>query len=173
MDRSSAKASNILSRSFPALPTHGRPSRSSSRPGASPINIICPSGLPSANTVLVARRLSSQPSKFSSASFNAARLMHDPASSRAAPGAVDSETALAFAEISPDFRGLGVLWRLGVSDSVGLAGFGAANRSGELSDTASSAPASTSQRSMARLVSLESSDMQQMLAEHGCDAKGI
>ena len=50
-------AASILSSSFPARPTKGRPMRSSSRPGASPMNMMREAGLPSAKTVWVARLL--------------------------------------------------------------------------------------------------------------------
>ena len=53
----------MRSSSLPERPTNGRPSMSSSRPGASPTNITRAFGLPSANTSWVAVLRKAQPSK--------------------------------------------------------------------------------------------------------------
>ena len=56
-------AARMRSSSCPERPTKGRPSMSSSRPGASPTSISRPSGLPSENTSDFAVNLRLQPSK--------------------------------------------------------------------------------------------------------------
>src|SRR5271170_2745085 len=80
----------MRSSSLPLAPTNGRPSRSSSAPGPSPTTIRAASGLPSANTVLVAVALRAQPSNPLIAASSAARVWHDAASARlsAAPAIV-------------------------------------------------------------------------------------
>src|SRR5262249_399416 len=62
---------------------NGRPSRSSSRPGASPTNMMRASGFPSANTSCVAVDFSAQPSNFSISARSASSVGAMRAASRA------------------------------------------------------------------------------------------
>ncbi len=72
--RSSPIAAIMRSSSLPERPTNGKPSISSSRPGASPTNITRACGLPSANTSWVAVVRRAQPSKRSRIARNSSRL---------------------------------------------------------------------------------------------------
>ena len=69
---------------WPERPTKGRPSRSSSRPGASPTSMTRAPGLPSAKTSWVAVCFSLQPSKRPSAARSSSRLAAARAAARAA-----------------------------------------------------------------------------------------
>ena len=73
----------MRSSSLPERPTNGRPSMSSSRPGASPTNMMRACGLPSENTRRVAVDFSAQPSKFSSSARSASSVGAVRAASRA------------------------------------------------------------------------------------------
>jgi hypothetical protein len=85
-DRSPIAAS-IRSSNLPDRPTKGRPSMSSSRPGASPTNISRACGLPSAKTSWVAVALRAQPSNRSSTARSSSSVAARFAMSRAAMAA--------------------------------------------------------------------------------------
>ncbi len=93
--RSRPIAASMRSRSWPARPTKGRPIRSSSAPGASPMIMTGAAGLPSAMTVLVAVRFSAQPSNPAIAASSAASVSARAAKSRADCAASPSESAKA------------------------------------------------------------------------------
>ena len=81
--RSSPIAPSMRSSNCPALPTNGRPIRSSSLPGASPTNMTREPGTPSANTSWVAVRFSAQPSKSAITERSVSRSVAASASARA------------------------------------------------------------------------------------------
>ena len=89
--RSSPIAAIMRSSSLPERPTKARPSRSSSRPGASPTNITRACGLPSANTSWVAVARSAQPSNRARIARRSSRLAALRAASRAAMTAASGE----------------------------------------------------------------------------------
>ena len=89
---------SMRSSNWPEGPTKGLPARSSSAPGPSPTSISPASGLPSANTRLVAVAASGQPSKparaaRSSASVRAAAATSCARSGRAPGGAASGAAA--------------------------------------------------------------------------------
>src|SRR5437763_1644499 len=93
--RSRPIAASMRSSNCPARPTKGRPMRSSSAPGASPMIMTGAAGLPSRNTVLVAVRFNGQSSKAAISSASASMLSAVAASRRAdcAASAKDSASA--------------------------------------------------------------------------------
>ncbi len=144
--------------------------------------IMRPSGVPSAKTVFFAVRFSSQPSKFPSAVLSSARVVQDAAKARAAPGAVESETASALiflpspclpAEASAKAGGrverVVALWR---EDGSGR-GDARANRLIGCSPMASSAPASRSQRKSERVSSRVGSAMPGCYAKDSPSSAGV
>src|SRR5580704_16578361 len=81
--RSRPIAASMRSSSCPARPTNGRPIRSSSAPGASPMIMTGAAGLPSVKTVLVAVRFKGQPSNPATSAASASTLAAPETSRRA------------------------------------------------------------------------------------------
>jgi len=87
--RSSPIAASMRSSNCPLRPTNGRPRRSSSAPGASPMIMTGAAGLPSRNTVVVAVRFSGHPSN-AATSAPSASIVSAPAASRRADWAASA-----------------------------------------------------------------------------------
>ena len=94
--RSKPIAASMRSRSWPARPTKGRPIRSSSAPGASPMIIKGAAGLPSAKTVFVAVRFNGQASNSATSAASASTVSAVAASRRADCAASAGDSASAF-----------------------------------------------------------------------------
>ena len=149
--RSMPIAASMRSRSWPARPTKGRPIRSSSAPGASPIIMTGADGSPSAKTVLVAVRFRAQPSKPATNAASAAAVSALAASRRAdcAPSAGESATAFggdAGTARAPAGCCGGATTGAGAASRTAAGG---ANRFAGTAPIASSAPISTYQRNSA------------------------
>src|SRR5713226_3569396 len=93
--RSSPIVASMRSSNCPLRPTKGRPSRSSSAPGASPMIMTDAAGLPSRNTVLVAVRFNGQPSNPATSAPSASIVSAPAASRRADCAASASDSASA------------------------------------------------------------------------------
>jgi hypothetical protein len=153
--RSRPIAASMRSRSWPARPTKGRPMRSSSAPGASPMIMTGAAGLPSANTVLVAVRFKAQPSQSAINAASAATVSALAASRRADCAASADESASAFGGATGTGRtapGGGGASTTGAGAASRTAGDGA-NRFAGSAPIASSAPISTYQRNSASAAS--------------------
>ena len=81
--RSNPIAASMRSSNLPDRPTNGRPSMSSSRPGASPTSITRASGFPSAKTSRPAVDFSAQPSNLSRMARSSSRVFASFAAARA------------------------------------------------------------------------------------------
>src|SRR5438105_4289422 len=88
-------AASMRSSNWPARPTKGLPIRSSSAPGASPINMIGAAGLPSIKTVFVAVRFSGQSSNPATSAASPSIVSAPAASRRADCAASASDSAKA------------------------------------------------------------------------------
>jgi hypothetical protein len=149
--RSRPIAASMRSRSWPARPTKGRPMRSSSAPGASPMIMTGAQGLPSAKTVLVAVRFKAQSSKPATNPASAATVSALAASRRADCAASAGDSARAFGGAAGTARaadGGGGGATTGADAASWTAGDGAKRFVGSL-PIASSAPISICQRNSA------------------------
>src|SRR5215472_1217817 len=153
--RSSPIAASMRSRSCPARPTKGSPIRSSSAPGASPMNMTGAAGLPSINTVLVAVFFNGQSSKAATSAANssiepavAARRRADCAASAKDSAKVPGGATGVTGAGGRATTGAGITGGRAVG-TIG-AGAGGASRFSGASPIASSAPISTYQRSSAK-----------------------
>ena len=136
-------AASIRSKSCPARPTNGLPTRSSSAPGASPTTIRRAPARPSEKTKLRAPAFSGEPSQDRITSANSSSVLADCASVCVSgpAGAAASGSTLAWL----DALGSGVATGAATGVAGAALGWLSANRSCGLSAMASSAPSSICQ----------------------------